>query len=135
MSNVTRLIAQTSNDNFFSYEPIKLVKAQNKKSPEQLKKIYETKIVQAEHNLFNSRDLLQRKIVKTSASIQHITDKIANINDGNIFYETTLYGKLSTLKVQLFRLQNRFDFLNNNPDIIPYLPSSADDLIHFEERA
>ena len=116
----------------FSYEPIRIVKSQNKKTPDQLKKIYETKIALAEHNLFNSRDLLQRKINKVDESIQHLTNKLANINE-NVFYETTLYAKISILKVQLFRLKSRFDFLNNNQDIIPYLPVNIDDSIHFEE--
>jgi hypothetical protein len=119
-------------DSMFSYEPIRIVKSQNKKTPDQLKKIYETKIALAEHNLFNSRDLLQRKINKVDESIQHLTNKLANINE-NVFYETTLYGKISILKVQLFRLKSRFDFLNNNQDIIPYLPVNIDDSIHFEE--
>lgn len=121
-----------NSDTMFSYEPVRFVKNQSKKSPEQLKKIYENKIALAEHNLFNSRDLLQRKINKVNDSIHHITDKLSNISN-NVFYETTLYGKLSILKVQLFRLQNRFDFLNKNADIIPYLSSNPDDLIHFEE--
>lgn len=120
-------------DSSFSYEPIRFIKNQNKKTPDQLKKIYDTKIAIAECNLFNSRDLLQRKIVKINESINHLTNKLANINH-NVFYEAALYGKLSTLKIQLYRLQSRLEFLNNNVDIIPYLSSNQSDLIHFEER-
>lgn len=119
MLTTTQLI--NSSDSFFSYEPIRFNKNQKKKSPDELKKIYENKIARAENALFNSRDLLSNKITKTQFSLNHIQDKIANLKGENIFQETVLYGKLASLKVQLFRLQSRFEFLNNNQDIIPFL--------------
>ena len=119
MLTTTQLI--NSSDSFFSYEPIRFNKNQKKKSPDELKKIYENKIARAENALFNSRDLLLTKITKTQFSLNHIQDKITNLNGENIFQETVLYGKLASLKVQLFRLQSRFEFLNNNQDIIPFL--------------
>lgn len=119
MLTTTQLL--NSSDSFFSYEPIRFNKNQKKKSPDELKKIYENKITRAENALFNSRDLLSTKITKTQFSLNHIQDKITNLNGENIFQETVLYGKLASLKVQLFRLQSRFEFLNNNQDIIPFL--------------
>jgi len=119
MLNTTRLISNS--DSFFSYEPIRFNKNQKKKSPDELKKIYENKIARAENLLLNSRDLLSNKISKTQFSINHIQDKIEKLGNTNIFQETALYGKLATLKVQLFRFQSRYDFLNNNQDIIPFL--------------
>ena len=119
MLNTTQLIS--SSDSFFSYEPIRFNKNQKKKSPDELKKIYENKIARAENMLLNSRDLLSNKISKTQFSINHIQDKIEKLGNENIFQETALYGKLATLKVQLFRFQSRYDFLNNNQDIIPFL--------------
>lgn len=119
MLNTTQLIS--SSDSFFSYEPIRFNKNQKKKSPDELKKIYENKIARAENLLLNSRDLLSNKISKTQFSINHIQDKIEKLGSENIFQETALYGKLATLKVQLFRFQSRYDFLNNNQDIIPFL--------------
>lgn len=119
MLNTTQLIK--SSDSFFSYEPIRFNKNQKKKSPDELKKIYENKIARAENMLLNSRDLLSNKISKTQFSINHIQDKIEKLGNENIFQETALYGKLATLKVQLFRFQSRYDFLNNNQDIIPFL--------------
>ena len=119
MLNTTQLIK--SSDSFFSYEPIRFNKNQKKKSPDELKKIYENKIARAENMLLNSRDLLSNKISKTQFSINHIQDKIEKLSSENIFQETALYGKLATLKVQLFRFQSRYDFLNNNQDIIPFL--------------
>lgn len=119
MLNTTQLIK--SSDSFFSYEPIRFNKNQKKKSPDELKKIYENKIARAENLLLNSRDLLSNKISKTQFSINHIQDKIEKLGNENIFQETALYGKLATLKVQLFRFQSRYDFLNNNQDIIPFL--------------
>jgi hypothetical protein len=119
MLTTTQLI--NSSDSFFSYEPIRFNKNQKKKSPDELKKIYENKIARAENALFNSRDLLSTKITKTQFSLNHIQDKITNLKGENIFQETVLYGKLASLKVQLFRLQSRFEFLNNNQDIIPFL--------------
>jgi hypothetical protein len=113
-----------SSDSFFSYDPIRINRKQNKtkKSVTDLKTIHENKISKAETDLFNSRDLLNIKLDKIDKSITIIADKLAALDASQFTaYDMSLRSKLIDLKVKQIRLQTRLDFLNSNPDIIPFL--------------
>ena len=113
-----------SSDSFFSYDPIRLTRKQTKckKSAIMVKNDYENKISKAETDLFNSRDLLANKLDKINKSIDIISQKLSLL-DSNIItsYDMNLRGRLIDLKIKQLRLTERLNFLNANPDIIPFL--------------
>ena len=121
-----------SSDSFFSYDPIRLKRKQIKckKSVITVKNDYENKISKAETDLFNSRDLLANKLDKINKSIDIISQKLSLL-DSNIItsYDMNLRGRLIDLKIKQLRLTERLNFLNTNPDIIPFLFQSNKDVI------
>ncbi len=128
------MYAQTNSE--FNYEPIRFQKPSLKKTAKPkitkteakqiLKKNIEKRVQEYESNYFNSPELLEKRIEKVIAHIDRIDKKLQYLNletnfEKDIFISSVASTRKRILNAELFRLTNRLDFLNKNPDVLALL--------------
>ena len=128
------MYAQTKSE--FNYEPIRFQKPSLKKTAKPkitkteakqiLKKNIEKRVQEYESNYFNSPALLEKRIEKVIANIDRIDKKLQYLNletnfEKDIFISSVASTRRRILDAELFRLTNRLEFLNKNPDVLALL--------------
>jgi hypothetical protein len=126
----------TKTQNEFNYEPVRFQKPSLKKTAKTkitkeeakkiLKKNIEKRVKEYESNYFNSPALLEKRIEKVIANIERIDKKLQYLNleanfENDIFISSVASTRRRILDAELFRLTNRLEFLNKNPDVLALL--------------
>jgi len=118
------------NTSAFNYEPVRFSKPSKKDnkqlSKDEVKNILKQKIEKRvndyETNYFNSPSLLKKRIEKIKGNLLRVNTKINFIlnskNPNDYFVDSTARIRKTMLEVELFRLESRLNFLNDNPDIV-----------------